>query len=269
MQGTVLGITTYMTPSGNMLPGVGAGGIFSGIGEIEWDGETCTGELISPDVVITAAHCLGSGTTVTFSNAVGSPVYTAVQEVANPGYTGVGVDDVALILLNSDVEPGITIYNLSTNTNSASLIGQEITLAGYGYGGVGVEQSGAGTLIAGTNTYVGQYPSAEGSALAIYFSSTGPSTEGFTCYGDSGGASFLGDVLGTSGTPTLVAIHDFISASGGTPNCSFGEGAGDENVAQYAGFIASTEAAFAAPEPGTWAMLGIGLGVVVLRMRRR
>jgi secreted trypsin-like serine protease len=281
-------ITTFSNPALYVVP---VGGIYSGIAEVQGPSGSCTGSLISPDVVLTAAHCLQSSLTVTFADAIGSPAYTAIQQVADPGYNPsvnpVGIDDVALILLNTDVAPGITIYNLNTNVN---VVGDTITVAGYGESGQDLESLGYGTLRAGLNVVSGlwnggvvhfgdQTQTLEnlGGPLAYDFnqtssgltSGTAPANEAFICFGDSGGPSFLGNVLGSSSTPTIAGVHDFLAApSGTTSNCGAGNIAGDQNVALFSSFITSTEADFSAPEPGTLAMLVAGLGVFLGRRLR-
>jgi secreted trypsin-like serine protease len=286
---SLLAITTYSNPD---LYGVSVGGIFSGIAEVQGPEGSCTGSLIASDVVLTAAHCLQSSLTVTFADAAGSPSYTAIQQVADPGFSSsaIGVDDIALILLNTNVEPGITIYNLNTNP---SVVGDEITLAGYGEGGQGAESSADpyGTLRAGLNVIAGVWNGTTvnfgdqlvklqnlGGVLAYDFnqtssgltSGTAPANEAFICYGDSGGPSFLGNVLGSSSTPTIVGVHDVLGDTNNTtPNCGSGNIGGDQNVAVYSTFILGTEASFAVPEPATLGMLVSGLGLIVLwRLRR-
>jgi secreted trypsin-like serine protease len=281
-------ITTYSDPSLYLVP---VGGIFSGIAEVQGPGGSCSGSLISPNIVLTAAHCLQSGLTVTFADATGSPTYTAIQQVADPGYNpgsnAAGVDDIALLLLNTDVDPSITIYNLNTDPN---VVGDMITLAGYGQSGQDVDTIGYGSLRAGLNTIDGLWNGSVvdfgdqtvglqdlGGLLAFDFnqtssgltSGTPPANEAFICYGDSGGPSFLGNVLGSSGAPTIVGVHDIIATTGsGMPNCGSGNLGGDQNVAQFSSFITSTEQAFDTPEPETWGMLATGLGALFLRRRR-
>jgi hypothetical protein len=269
--GSLGAVTTYGPPANYT---VGLDGIFSGIGQVSGsDGTSCSGSLIAPNIVLTAYHCLEPNMTVTFADATGSPVYTVTQQIAYPGASA-GYDDVALLVLSTNAAAGIEIYSLSTDTNEADLLGDTITVAGYGYGGQGTEMTGYGTLRAGLNTIDGFWTSSNSNALAFTFtdgSAQQDGQEGFTCFGDSGGPSFLGNTLGNSITPTIVGIHDFIySSTSPTPTCSFGEIAGDQPVAAFITFIDSEEAIIdsPAPEPGTWATLATGLGVIILGRRR-
>jgi hypothetical protein len=280
---TLPAITTYSSSSDYT---VATGGIFSGIAELQGSAGGCSGSLIAPDVVLTAGHCVlgNNNLTITFADAPGSPVYTAIAQVADPGYNPnnpVGIDDVGLVFLNAFAASDITIYNVNTDTNNADLQGQTITLAGYGESGEQGIMNGYGTLLAGLNTISGfwngsmvTFPDQSyltenlSDALAYDFNSedapfqsaTAPANEAFICFGDSGGPSFLGNVLGNTTAPTIVGVHDFITST----TCGVGDIAGDQNIAQFTSFIATAEADYTLPEPGTWATLGTGMAVLML-----
>lgn len=284
-------ITTFSASSDYT---VAVGSVFSGVAQLQGTLGACSGSLIAPDVVLTAGHCVlgNNDLTVTFSDAPGSPVYTAIAQVVDPGYNPgvnpVGIDDVGLVFLNAFAASDITIYNVSTDTNPADLTGQTITLAGYGESGQQGITAGYGTLLAGLNTISGFWNGTSvnfgdqtdvlnnlSDALAYDFnttnspfqSATAPANEAFICFGDSGGPSFLGNVLGSTGSPTIVGVHDFITDS----TCGSGDVAGDQNIALFSSFIATAEADYTLPEPGTWATLGSGLSAMLLLMfvRRR
>jgi hypothetical protein len=146
----------------------------------------CTGTLVAPRIVVTAAHCLNTVDTaqlmtVTFaadvSTATDAERVRTIDARIDPAWTS-GFDDVALLRLEQDAPVAPAMLDLASPAKTSA----SVTVVGFGADGVG----NTGKRLSGASLV--------GAVRPGDFDIT--ASPAMTCNGDSGGPAFENDGAG-------------------------------------------------------------------------
>ncbi len=166
----------------------------------------CSGVAIAPDLVLTAAHCIGSGRPYAIS-APGEPTtkkawalqifrhrtYSAAPRIDAEPRIGA---DLALLKLAADISPAPVVLS----AKDAVQIADRFVIIGFGR----IDSGGGGpVMMPRSATLVLQSGLSDGRTLVLADPATYGKSPGLgSCYGDSGGPVFEG----TSGKLALIGI---------------------------------------------------------------
>ena len=180
-------------------------------------GSLCTGEVISPHVVLTAAHCTGGeDPTVTnatwrvypgpdFSKATAADLLAVKEAHYNPKFDVNNLpngNDVGVAILANALPATVVPLPFNRTSMDSGFDGQPVRFVGYGLDNAAA-QTGAGVKRTTTTTL------SDHTALLVHFADGTHET----CNGDSGGPAFM--TLG--GRETIVGLTSY-----GDVNCNMG-----------------------------------------------
>jgi secreted trypsin-like serine protease len=165
----------------------------------------CTGTLISPKVLLTAAHCYpekGNTSYVTFDEVPSS----TSKLYSGTFYDDPDGNDIAVVVFDSTSTPPSTITPAQLPTKGQfdnAKKGDPFTAVGYG-GRLAPKRPGGPVIVYDDKRQWAV--SSLNSVIQTYLRLSQNKDSGGTCYGDSGGPNFVGTSPYLNNVPTIASI---------------------------------------------------------------
>lgn len=280
----ILPLTSHAIVGGAGIDPNTASSPWAGVGSVQIGSGRVTGALIAPGYVLTAAHAVygQSAANVSFILSAGATYTVAASQifidpgyVSTPGADGTVHNDLAIIRLDGTAPAGVPYYNLYAGTLNAHDV---LTFVGFA-GTPDVKRTGenrADYFLSGPSgnaeVYLFDYDGPDFSSNRIgpnvpINGTLGANREASLSGGDSGSPAFFLDPA--DGTWKLAAVNTFVATFSNPPDAfGYGSGGGGQVLSAYADWINSVITT-PVPEPGTYALMLAGLGLLGFAARRR
>lgn len=200
---------------------------------------TCTGTLIGPRQMVTAAHCLQRDYTSIqakfgLNNQMADLTIPIAKWVAHPFWTGQGFSyDIGLVVLKNDVPSQLLPVAIASSADLT--VGTDIIIAGYGTPSQNAEQTLPLSMVS--------VPLESVSPRDRYFSTIINGKGG--CFGDSGGPGYIVDKQ-----TSCLKVAGVVSVSSVKGNGICGQGDTMMDVTRYQGWIDESLKQLGAPLAG-------------------